>query len=149
MEQVFQAIEDLSQEEKKCFETIIRKKQTLSGLAFSVFDQEESRELFSTYGVDTVIAVTKTVADKLAETSGKLGLVAYYDPPEVSDMIQFRLRRAPGYTEADLRSVLEQMHITNGGGHPGAVGFRFHKEELSDFTPALHTILEKIQALAP
>jgi len=149
MEQVFQAIEDLSQEEKKCFETILRKKQTLSGLAFAAFDQEESRELFSTYGVDTVIAVTKTVADKLAENSGKLGLVAYYDPPEVSDMIQFRLRRAPGYTEADLRSVLEQMHITNGGGHPGAVGFRFHKEELSDFTPALHTILEKIQALAP
>ncbi len=144
MEQVFQAIEALSNEEKACYEWIFAKHQEREGIAYSVFDQESSEQMFSQFGFDTVIAVTKSVADRLAELSGKVGLVAYYEPDNVSNLIQFRLRRASGYNKLDLRTVLETLQIKNGGGHPGAIGFRFPKEEVSDFSSLVEQILEGI-----
>jgi diguanylate cyclase (GGDEF)-like protein len=147
MEQVFQAIEALSNEEKSCYEWIFEKRQEREGIAYSVFDRKSSEQLFSRFEYDTVLAVTKSVADRLAELSGKVGLVGYYDPDSVSNLVQFRLRRASGYSALDLRTVLENLQIKNGGGHPGAIGFRFPKEEVQDFPLLVQEILEGIQSL--
>lgn len=147
MEQVFQAIEALSNEEKACYEWIFARHEERQGIAYSVFDRKSSEQLFSQFGYDTVIAVSKSVTDRLAELSGKVGLVAYYDPDTVSNLVQFRLRRASGYSSLDLRTVLETLQIKNGGGHPGAIGFRFPKEEVKDFSDLVKQILEGISRL--
>jgi len=147
MEQVFLAIEALSNEEKSCYEWIFEKRQERKGIAYSVFDRESSEQLFSRFEYDTVLAVTKSVADRLAELSGKVGLVGYYDPDSVSNLVQFRLRRASGYSALDLRTVLENLQIKNGGGHPGAIGFRFPKDEVKDFPLLVQQILEGMQSL--
>ncbi|GAB4375300.1 MAG: hypothetical protein Kow009_10630 [Spirochaetales bacterium] len=147
MEEVFQAIEALSNEEKACYEWIFGQRKETEGIAYSVFDRKDSEELFSRFAFDTVLAVTKSVADRLAELSGKVGLVAYYDPDTVSNLVQFRLRRASGFSGLDLRTVLEALQIRNGGGHPGAVGFRIPKEEVTEFPGLVERILEGISRL--
>jgi hypothetical protein len=61
-----------------------------------------------------------------------MGLVAYYDSPQLSGFIQFRLRRAQDFSVLDLRAVIGELGIHNGGGHPGAVGFRVDKKDVGD-----------------
>jgi len=74
-------------------------------------------------------------------------LVAYYDAPRLSDNIQFRLRRSAQYTKLDLRTVIARLGITNGGGHPGAVGFRIKKSEVEDIKAYSEELLSRIQEL--
>jgi nanoRNase/pAp phosphatase (c-di-AMP/oligoRNAs hydrolase) len=40
--------------------------------------------------------------------------------------------------------VLETLKIKNGGGHPGAIGFRFPKEDVKDFPGLVEQILQGI-----
>jgi diguanylate cyclase (GGDEF)-like protein len=131
-EQVFEALAALSADEDACFRFMSARQVDLGGLRFAVLDAEASRYLFATYGNDTAVAVSKALVDKLAEASGFLGLVGYYDDPAVSPYAQFRLRRSQAFTGLDLRDALALLGIQNGGGHPGAVGFRVEREAVPD-----------------
>jgi single-stranded DNA-specific DHH superfamily exonuclease len=91
------------------------------------------------------VSTARVVADRLAESSGKLGLVAYYDNPEHSDLVQFRLRRAGAWKKYDLRGLLERFAIENGGGHEGAIGFRMPRSEIPDFQAYVATLLQGIE----
>jgi single-stranded DNA-specific DHH superfamily exonuclease len=62
--------------------------------------------------------------------------VGYYDDPALSPFAQFRLRRNQGYEAIDLREAIAKLGMTNGGGHPGAVGFRVEREALPDIRAA-------------
>ena len=95
-EQVFEAMAALSKDEEACYRFMSRAAREIDGLRFAVLDPEASRFLFATYGNDTAVAVAKTLVDRLAEESGRLGLVGYYDDPAISPFAQFRLRRGPG-----------------------------------------------------
>jgi nanoRNase/pAp phosphatase (c-di-AMP/oligoRNAs hydrolase) len=86
------------------------------------------------------------MADKLAEASGVLGLVAYYDHPGKSDLVQFRLRRSGSWKKYDLRGLLTLLSITNGGGHEGAIGFRVPRSEITDFPAYVDTLLQTVEA---
>jgi nanoRNase/pAp phosphatase (c-di-AMP/oligoRNAs hydrolase) len=85
------------------------------------------------FGPDTIVSVARGVADDLAEESGHVSLVVFYDALEVSDLIQFRCRRSRSYQALDLRGFLEALEIENGGGHAGAIGFRVPRDQVSDF----------------
>jgi diguanylate cyclase (GGDEF)-like protein len=151
-EQVFEAMAALSKDEEACYRFMSRAVREIDGLRFAVLDPEASRFLFATYGNDTAVAVAKTLVDKLAEESGRLGLVGYYDDPAISPFAQFRLRRAQGFTSLDLREALIKLNLTNGGGHPGAVGFRIPREAVPDIDEAVREFaraLSNPQALAP
>jgi len=93
----------------------------------------------------TIVTSARAIADKLAEESGKLGLVVYYDNPEHGDLVQFRLRRASGWKLYDLRKLLERFNIANGGGHEGAIGFRVPRSEISDFPVYIAKLIEGIE----
>ena len=147
MEEVFKALESLSTEENECFDLIIRRKTVNSNIGYSLLSEKESLDLFAKYGNEIIVTVTKAVADKLSDASGRLGLIVYYDAPEISNFIQFRLRRNHRYTALDLRDILEKFKITNGGGHPGAIGFRIEKEKVSDLPAYLETLVAGIEEM--
>lgn len=131
-EDVFKAINTLTEKEENCYRFFLEQFQSHPFINYVVLTEEQSARMFETYGGDIFISVAKTIADVLAEKSKYLGLVAYYDTVSPSGLVQFRIRRSHLFQTIDLRTFLETNHIDNGGGHPGAIGFRFHKNEIDN-----------------
>lgn len=146
-EQVFEALENLSGEEDACFRLMAATRVDSGPVSWAVLDKEASRQVFATYGNDTVVAMAKALVDRLAEGSGRLGLVGYYDDPGLSSLVQFRLRRSQAWTALDLRDVLPRLGITNGGGHPGAVGLRLEKDAVGDIALQARQMAEVLAAM--
>jgi diguanylate cyclase (GGDEF)-like protein len=147
-EQVFKALAALSDDEDSCFRFMSKCSLTLGRVSLCVLDAEASRFLFSTYGSDTAVVVAKALVDTLAERNGCLGLVGYYDDPSASSFAQFRLRRSQDFTALDLREALVKLGVQNGGGHPGAVGFRIEKETIPDIDAAARLFVGILNAAA-
>jgi nanoRNase/pAp phosphatase (c-di-AMP/oligoRNAs hydrolase) len=146
-EAAFDVLQSFSVQDKKCFDRIMNAKIEAGTLFYAGLDEAESKELFDKYGNDRVVTVTKVVADTLAENSGKLGLVAYYDTSKPDGLVQFRLRRGSKYNALDLRKILKKLKLDNGGGHPGAIGFRVPSGQIADFGNFLTGLAEDIAAL--
>jgi nanoRNase/pAp phosphatase (c-di-AMP/oligoRNAs hydrolase) len=143
----FDVVQSLSVQDKKCFDRVMGAKIEAGPLFYVGMDEAESKELFGIYGNDRIVMVTKIVTDTLAESSGKLGLVAYYDTSKPDGLIQFRLRRGSKYTALDLRTVLKKLNLDSGGGHPGAIGFRVSPGEVADFGRFLAKLAEDLGVL--
>jgi diguanylate cyclase (GGDEF)-like protein len=149
-EELFAALAALSHDEDACFAFMARGAKTAGAVRYVALDKAASAELFAKYGNETAVSVSKALVDKLAESSGKLGLVGYYDDPAVSPFAQFRLRRSQGFDKLDLREALSRLGIENGGGHPGAIGMRIEREAVTDievmaraFADVLSTMVEE------
>ena len=147
-EEVFKAIATLSSEEEECFRRMMSARAGFPALQYVVLDASEAAALHEDFGEDILTTIAKAVADALAEDSGKLGLVAYPDHASVSDLLQFRVRRSHAFRDLDLRDILGALGASNGGGHPGAVGFRFPKSMAPDFHVFAMNIAMKIDAIA-
>jgi nanoRNase/pAp phosphatase (c-di-AMP/oligoRNAs hydrolase) len=147
-EQVFDALAALSRDEDACFRFMSKTAETIGRVRFAVLDPEASRALFSAFGNDTAVAVSKALVDRFAEESGCLGLVGYYDDPARSPFVQFRLRRSQAFNALDLREALAALNMTNGGGHPGAVGFRIERDAVPDIRAAADGIVRALSAMA-
>lgn len=147
MEEIFNTIQSLSADEKACFDNVMTRRKLSRSVGYIVLDERESREIDGLYGKDIILTVTRAAADKLSDESGKLGLVVYYDNREVSNYIQFRLRRHAEFTNLDLRKVVEHFGIKNGGGHPGAVGFRIEKNRVSDIGSYMEELIRGIERM--
>ncbi len=143
--QVYDELERLSKNEERCYNYIISKKMFSGSIGYVVLDQNSMEYLFRECGNDTVITVTRTIADILAEESGKLSLIAYYDNPEISDLIQFRIRRGKNFKNYDLRDILKIFAIKNGGGHEGAIGFRITKGNISNIDNYVYNLIQRIE----
>ncbi len=146
-EEVFTAIASLSGDEEECFRALFERKAGSGGLRYVILDADAAAALRERFGDDMLASVSKSVADVLAEECGKLGMVAFPDDDAVSDLVQFRLRRAAGFTAIDLRDVLSRFKFENGGGHPGAVGFRFPKSQVPDFAAFAADVVAKVESL--
>jgi nanoRNase/pAp phosphatase (c-di-AMP/oligoRNAs hydrolase) len=144
---IYSLIQSLSSQELNCFKEMEKHLQTSPYIHAVAVDKEKSAELFSRYDNEIIVNVSKYAADRLSGESGKLGLSAYYDDPSLSDFVQFRLRRSASFTGLDLRTVLAALNITNGGGHPGAVGFRIPKSEIPDLHRYTGELLTQIGRL--
>ncbi|MDR2741611.1 MAG: DHH family phosphoesterase [Treponema sp.] len=147
MEAIFDTLQRFSVREKICFDRIVKQQQKSQFISYVALGKEESAELFALYGGELLVNVSKAAADTLAEETEKLGLVVYYDDPALSDFVQFRLRRSAKFTTLDLRTVLKTLGITNGGGHPGAIGFRVTKDEAPDIHAFTAEIAGKIDGM--
>jgi nanoRNase/pAp phosphatase (c-di-AMP/oligoRNAs hydrolase) len=147
MEAVFDVIKNFSVQQRRCFEGIMEMKNTEKSIHYICINPEKSEEFFREYGEELVVNVSKAAADTLAEDCGKLGLVVYYDDPALSDCVQFRLRRSARFIKTDLRDVLTGLKIENGGGHPGAVGFRVKKSEVPDIAGYAADLVGRIESL--
>jgi nanoRNase/pAp phosphatase (c-di-AMP/oligoRNAs hydrolase) len=146
-ESIFDVLQSFSVQDKNCFDRIMGAKVEAGSLFYVGLNDAESKELFDTYGNDRMVAVTKAAADTLAENSGKLGLVGYYDASKPDGLVQFRLRRGSKYNTLDLRTVLKKLKIDNGGGHPGAIGFRISRDKIADPGKFLEELAGNLEAL--
>jgi nanoRNase/pAp phosphatase (c-di-AMP/oligoRNAs hydrolase) len=145
MEAVFDVIKNFSVQQRRCFEGIMKMKNTEKSIHYVCMNPEKSGEFFQEYGEELIVNVSKAAADTLAEDCGKLGLVVYYDAPSLSDFVQFRLRRSARFIKTDLRDVLTGLNIENGGGHPGAIGFRIKKSEVTDIADYVSKLADRIE----
>jgi len=143
--QVFEELERLSKSEGQCFDYIISKKKFSHSIGYVVLDRNSMEYLENECGNDTIVSVTRTIADILAEESGKISLIAYYDNPGQSNLIQFRIRRGKNFKNYDLRNILKLFSIENGGGHEGAIGFRINKDSIPDIYDYVDKLIEKIE----
>ena len=148
-EEVFGALASLSTAEEECYRRLMERRTATAYFRSVVLPPAEADELRSSYGEDTLTSVAKAAADGLAEECGYLGLIAYQDDPSVSDFVQFRVRRSQNFKSFDLREILANLSIENGGGHPGAIGFRFHRDEVPDIAAFAASLIVKIEAMLP
>jgi nanoRNase/pAp phosphatase (c-di-AMP/oligoRNAs hydrolase) len=146
-EDMFDIIYTFSVQDKRCFDAIMEFSREAKSVYYIALSREDSQGLIDRFGADRMVTVSKVAADTLAERSGRLGLVVYHDDDRESGYVQFRLRRSSIYHGIDLRTVLTALRIDNGGGHPGAVGFRIPKAEMKDFDGRIQEMLEGIEKL--
>ena len=142
MEDVFNELEKLSEEEDRCYEYISGKIRTSPYIHYILLEKKDMDYLYSEFSNEIIVTVARYAADLLAERSGFLSLIIYYDNPDKSELIQFRMRRNKDYRLLDLRRVIEKLSIENGGGHPGAVGFRIPSEEIPDIFEFKNKLIE-------
>jgi len=145
MNEVFNELQKLSTNEQGCFSYMMDRRKRSSSLSVVALSEKEMEPMYAGCDDDTIVTTARVVADKLAEESGKLGLVAYFDNPVRSDLVQFRLRRAGGWKEYDLRGFLTLFGIINGGGHEGAIGFRVPRAQIPDFRGYVSSLVDGIE----
>ncbi|MDR1176138.1 MAG: diguanylate cyclase, partial [Treponema sp.] len=84
MQDIYNLIQSLSNQELACFKEMETGLQTSPYVHAIAMDKAKSADLFSRYGKEIIVNVSKYASDRLADESGKLGLVAYYDDPSLS-----------------------------------------------------------------
>ncbi len=147
MGDIFKTMESLSFEEKDLYQKLLENAHYSGRTGYVVLDSEESQNYLSRSDYSLFVKVIKSVTDFLSEKSGTIGLTAYYDMDGVSDLVQFRIRTSREVSGIDLRSILLDFSITDGGGHPGAVGFRIKKSEIGDFEAYVKDLLKALETV--
>ena len=147
MNEVYTEMIKLTDAEQECYQYMIKRKKKTDYIGYVVLDKDESEYLVENFDMETIISIARTVADRCAEETGYVSLVGYYDSPEISNLIQFRMRRSQKFRKLDLRSVLSTLAIENGGGHPGAVGFRIDRNAVGEYKPFVDKIISKSEEL--
>ncbi len=141
VEQLFSELRKLSRREEECFDQLFGMRKQDGAVSYLSISEDEYRALVERYGDESLSTVLRTVADSLAEDSGRVSLVVYSGRPAGSELLQCRARRSKHYKNIDLRKLLTQMNIENGGGHQGAIGFRIPLAELSDIEAFIEQLL--------
>ena len=145
MDEVFNELQKLSSTEQGCFGYMLNRRKLSGSISFVALSAEEMEPMYAGCDDEAIITTARVIADTLAEESGILGLVAYFDNPSRSDLVQFRLRRAAGWKKYDLRRLLPLLSIANGGGHEGAIGFRVPRAQVPDFDGYVTSLLKGIE----
>lgn len=148
MDEVFNELQQMSLHEDKCFTLMMQHKVNFSSrIGAIIVSQEVMTEMRDAFDHDTIVTVARHSADSLAEYSKVLSLVAYYDDEKDSDLIQFRVRRSQLYSALDVRKIIKVFEIKNGGGHPGAIGFRIPSAEIPNLYEYVKNLVKGIEKL--
>ncbi|MCG8569748.1 MAG: hypothetical protein MJB14_06385, partial [Spirochaetes bacterium] len=147
MKEIHAEMTRLSRLEEECFQYFLARKQKSEHLAFVILDNQDMVNLPADIDNDTIITSARAIADKLAEESGFLSLVVYYDKPGISDLIQFRIRRSQVFKKFDLRQILKKIRVKNGGGHAGAIGFRIKKNKIQNIQNYTGKLVSTIESM--
>ena len=147
MTDIFNTIQTLSPEETELYQKLLSHAHFFEKTGYVILDEKDSYSYLHNTDYHLFVNVIKSVTDFLSEKSGTYGLSVYYDMPEMSNLIQFRIRTARDVAAPDLRVILSDFGITDGGGHPGAIGFRIQKENIQDLNAYVRRILNKIESL--
>ena len=143
-EEVFLEIQRLSAREERCFGYILGRRKSSPSVGYAVLNREDMARLSGEFDDETIVSVSRSITDRLAEESGRLGLVAYDDSAR-SGLMQFRLRRGHAFKTFDLRRVLEIFSFSDGGGHEGAIGFRVKAADVDDIEEYVERLVEGIE----
>jgi nanoRNase/pAp phosphatase (c-di-AMP/oligoRNAs hydrolase) len=149
MSEVYGELQKLSTLEENCFNSMMGHKRFSPSIGYVALSEKTSAALYAAFDDDTIVSTARVVADRLAEESARLSLVAFYDNKANSNLIQFRARRSGAYKKYDLRNILSLFSIANGGGHEGAIAFRIPRGEISDFESYVKELVSGIETALP
>lgn len=145
IESLYEEMVRLSEDEKQLDDAFIHRHRVDGIIAWIALDQTESRALLERYGEDNVKAAARRVTDRMTGISGKIGMVCYFDS---RGLIQCRMRREYGYEGIDLREVIPIAGAPDGGGHPGAIGFRYPPDQVTDYDELIDRLVSIATSLA-
>ncbi len=140
----------LSDEQNVCLTTLKDRITIDRGLGFlsllnSTFS--EVQDVCQPYDSDWFADVLSFLLNIVPEESGKIGLLCYHGKnAEGKNCIFIKLRRAVNYDGFDLRRAEDEIRkaydglYMGGGGHPGAVSFRVHPVDESEFLAKLEPV---------
>jgi len=149
MDEVFHELHRLTTREERCFSFFMERKRFSPSIGYVALEERDTELLFRDADEETVVSVARAVANDLAEESGKVSLVAYYDSPELSEFVQCRVRRSQRYKRYDLREMLQLFAIENGGGHEGAIGFRVPRTSIPNYTAFVQNLIDGLERVLP
>ncbi|NVP25346.1 phosphoesterase [Treponema phagedenis] len=132
MEEILEVLEALSNEEKDAYQKIMERAEFYDKIGIISLDEKATKEITKEIDYSQFIGMIKIATNDVAENTKGLGISAYRDLDSISDKIQFRIRVDSSLKGVDLRKLLKDMQIRNGGGHQGAIAFRFSQEEIPD-----------------
>ncbi len=145
IEDVSKAVHNITVQEERCNNYIIGKKQFSKSIGFVILKENDMNYIKRKFDYDVLVTVVRHIADELAEESGKLSLVVFFDDHDNDHLYQFRMRRSHSFKKFDLRKVLDYFDIKNGGGHEGAIGFRFSAESINNITEFTEKLILNIE----
>lgn len=149
MDDIFKSLQSLSVEEKDLYQSFLEHSRFSDAVGYLVMDEEQSWNYLNRVDHSMFVKVIKSATDFLAEKSGTFGLTVYYDKPEISELVQFRIRVSRDVSGIDLRGILLDLEITDGGGHPGAIGFRIPSAQLTDLDEFVANLCNRLEELIP
>ena len=132
VEDIERWLKQCSSQEKEIQNHVLSQIEIINNVGVLFITQSESRYLQEKYGNDAFFSAMRNVANSLAENSGYVSLSSYYEMIQGVSVIQFRARRCARYKKIDLRLLLDEFAIKDGGGHEGAIGFRFKEQDIDD-----------------
>ncbi len=147
IDEVLNVLETLSAEESKIYEKIIFLSYTIGNVGVIILDKEKSNDIVASLEYPKFLGVIKQATNTIADRAKGLGLSVYFDPPEISDKIQFRIRASKDVKGVDVRPLLTELQAMDGGGHPGAIGFRFPVSKIDNLDEYIKVIIQKAQNL--
>ncbi|PIE98851.1 MAG: phosphoesterase [Treponema sp.] len=143
--EILNILEQLSVGEYNIFSKILSYAKYSDEVGSIVINKANSENIFRENEYEKTVSVVKTATNVIAENAGKVGISVFFDPPEISDKIQFRVRASERANNLNLLSILLDMKIENGGGHPGAIAFRISNSNEKKLNTIMDTIFEKVQ----
>ena len=145
IEDVSRALQILSKQEEACYNYIIKKKLFTRSFGYVILEKKQMDYILNKYDYDILVTVARHIADELAKESNKMSMIVYFDDHEGKNLYQFRMRRSFNFKKYDLRNILDLFEIDNGGGHEGAIGFRFPYEKINDVKAFTKNILDRVE----
>ena len=147
--EIVDVMEKLSDEDARIYESVMKNASYDGRVGVIILDEKQSDSLSSGIDYNQFLGVIKRATDNIAEKVHGVGISAYFDPVEISDKIQLRIRASGDVKGIDVRPILSEFGIEDGGGHPGAIGFRFPRTEIKDLPAYVEKISKKIKTLIP
>ena len=147
--EILDLIEELSDEDAKLYNEVMKNVSYDGRIGILILDEKQSNALSSGIDYNQFLGVIKRATDNIAEEVHGVGISAYFDPSEISDKIQLRIRASGDVKGIDVRPILNEFDIEDGGGHPGAIGFRFPRTEIKDLPAYVDKISKRVKTLIP
>jgi hypothetical protein len=145
----------LSPGQEACIEILKKNIIVQRGLGFlNLLDStyQKIQDVCQPYDSPWFADLLEILLNTVPEVAGKIGLLCYHGKnAEEKDCIFIKIRRAAGETAVDLRAIEEEIQNSfgqqymGGGGHPGAVSFRIHPQDETEFLSKLYEIIEQLK----
>lgn len=147
--EILHIINSLTETEHRILNKVLDYSEYYKDIGVAFINRTNSESLFQIADYSQVVNLVKTATNALAENAGLVGISAYYDPDIISNNVQYRVRASKAGSFLNLLTILLDLKIEDGGGHPGAIAFRFPKENFTneDFKNMNEKIVKKVQEI--
>ena len=154
-EQIHQYLNRLSREQEVCLELLRRRIVEDGGIeSLNLLNSTHSqlcdtcRPFHTSWFSDIMFYLLNTIPER----SGKIGLVYFHGKnAEDKDCIYIKMRRSERWPQIDLRHAEMDIRTVfvgkymGGGGHPGAVSFRIHPHDETEFLTKFEKVTDALK----